>query len=260
MSARSLDRGSPMPLWAQLESDLRHRLDAGEFADRFPTDAEMVSQYDVSRHTVREAIRHLNRSGVLRRERGRGTVVNQARFEQSLGSLYSLFRSIESTGVEQTSEVLTMDQRTDSVASAQLGLPDGELFFFLERIRFTDGEPLAVDRAWVPLSIAGSLMEADFSRTALYDELEQRTGVRPDQGWERVSPIIPSAADRERLGLGRTDAAFHLERLGRAGDRPIEWRTTVIRGDRYRFVSDWSTRNGSDLSLTAASRSDWSAD
>lgn len=250
MAASPLSRDDRLPLWAQLEADLRARLDDGEFDDRFPTDAEMVAQYGVSRHTVREAIRHLNRSGVLRRERGRGTVVNRARFEQSLGSLYSLFRSIEDSGVEQTSTVLTMDVRHDSIAASQLGLPDSDQFFFLERIRFADGEPLAVDRAWLPVVLAAPLLDADFSHTALYDELERRAGVRPDQGWERVSPLIPSAADRERLGLGRSDAAFHLERLGRAGRRPIEWRTTVIRGDRYRFVSDWSTDSGSELSLT----------
>ena len=51
-----------MPLWAQLEGALKHRLDAGEFDERFPTDIELVDEYGVSRHTVREAIRHLNRS------------------------------------------------------------------------------------------------------------------------------------------------------------------------------------------------------
>jgi len=241
-----------MPLWAQLEADLRRRLDDGEFDEKFPTDAEMVEAYEVSRHTVREAIRNLNRTGVLRRERGRGTVVNRSRYEQALGSLYSLFNSIESTGAQQTSVVLAMDQRSDSIAAAQLELPEDEPFFYLERLREADNEPLAVDRAWIPMSLASPLMEADFTHTALYDELEKRTSVRPDQGWERVSPILPTALDRDLLGLGRTDAAFRLERLGRVGDRAIEWRTTVIRGDRYRFVSDWSVRNGSDLTFLPA--------
>ena len=48
-------------------------------------------------------------------------------------------------------------------------------------------------------------------------------------------------ADRARLGLRKGDAAFFLERLGCRKGRPVEWRTTIIRGDRYRFVTDWST-------------------
>lgn len=248
----SLDRSSPLPLWAQLEAELRRRLDSGEFDDGFPTDAQLVKRYDVSRHTVREAIRHLNKAGVLRRERGRGTVVNRtAEFEQPLGGLYSLFRSIEDAGVEQRSEVIDVGERTNAEAAGHLGLDEDAALFFLERIRFAGDAPLAVDRAWLPLSVAQPLLSTDFSRTALYDELERATGIRPNQGWERLAPVLPSFADRDRLELGRNDAAFFLERLGQHEERVIEWRTTTIRGDRYRFVADWSRNDGSGLQLRA---------
>lgn len=240
-----------MPLWAQLEAELRRRLDAGDFDDGFPTDAQLVSRYEVSRHTVREAIRHLNKTGVLRRERGRGTVVNRAEFEQPLGALYSLFASIEAAGVSQTSVVLDVARRADATAATHLGVGETDELFYLERIRCAGEAPLAVDRAWMPLDIAEPLLEADFSHTALYDELEAVGGKRPDKGWERLTPILPSFADRERLQLGRNDAAFFLERLGKTDGRIIEWRTTTIRGDRYRFVADWSTGEAGGLPFTA---------
>lgn len=240
-----------MPLWAQLEAELRTRLESGEFDDGFPTDAQLVKRYGVSRHTVREAIRHLNKTGVLRRERGRGTVVNRAEFEQPLGGLYSLYRSIESAGVSQTSEVLEIGVVQNAEASARLELAEDADLFYLERVRNAGDAPLAVDRAWLPLTLAAPLLEADFSHTALYDELERSAGVRPNKGWERLMPILPSFADRERLGLRRNDAAFHLERLGKHNSDIIEWRTTTIRGDRYRFVADWSTGSGEGLRLNA---------
>lgn len=240
-----------MPLWAQLEAELRRRLEDGEFNDGFPTDAQLVKRYEVSRHTVREAIRHLNKTGVLRRERGRGTVVNRAEFEQPLGGLYSLFASIEAAGVEQKSTVLTLERRAEPSAANQLGVPESQELFFLERVRWAGDAPLAVDRAWMPLDIAEPLLTADFGHTALYDELERIGQPRPNHGWERLTPILPSFADRERLDLGRNDAAFFLERLGKSDDRTIEWRTTTIRGDRYRFVADWSKGGESGMQLYA---------
>ncbi|MFT7474567.1 MAG: GntR family transcriptional regulator [Verrucomicrobiales bacterium] len=240
-----------MPLWAQLEAELRGRLEAGEFDEGFPTDAQLVSRYEVSRHTVREAIRHLNKTGVLRRERGRGTVVNRSEFEQPLGGLYSLFKSIEAAGVEQTSTVLDVGIRRDPEAASRLGLDEDADLFYLERVRYAGDAPLAVDRAWLPLALAEPLLTADFSHTALYDELERACGVRPNRGWERLMPVLPSFADRDRLGLNRNDAAFFLERLGKHNDDVIEWRTTTIRGDRYRFVADWSRDDGGGLQLHA---------
>ena len=242
MSVNELDRESPMPLWAQLEAELRRRLEAGEFDEGyFPTDLELTEAYEVSRHTVREAVRQLNKTGLLTRERGRGTVVNRAEFEQSLGTLYSLFQSVESAGVEQTSEVLRLEVVTDSAAATQLELPEDAEFVLLERLRLAAGAPLAVDRAWLPATMAAPLLDVDWSHTALYAELAAAGAPVPNQGWERLTPIVPTPTDRGRLGLRKTDAAFFLERLGSRDGRPIEWRTTIIRGDRYRFVTDWST-------------------
>ena len=250
MPASPLDRSSPLPLWAQLEADLRARLDAGEFDHGFPTDAQLVESYGVSRHTVREAIRHVNRTGILRRERGRGTVVNRSEFEQSLGGLYSLFRSIEAAGVTQMSEVLDRSVVKDCEAASHLAIEEDADLVYIERLRLAGDAPLAIDRAWLPHAIAAPLLDADFTHTALYDELEKACGVRPTEGWERLTPIVPTGADRDRLGMKRTDAAFFLERLGRHDGQVLEWRTTTIRGDRYRFFADWSV-TGDGMRLDA---------
>lgn len=248
----TLDRDSPMPLWAQLESDLKDRLDGGEFDDRFPTDAELVGEYDVSRHTVREAIRHLNASGILRRERGRGTVINRTTFEQPLGALYSLFRCIESSGATPRSHVLELRKDHDPAVAAHLGLEPDAALFHLARIRCADEEPLALDRSWLPLDLARDLLTSDFEHTALYDELERKVGTRPDAGWERIWPVLPSPEQRSTLLMRRGEAAFSLERLGTAKGRPIEWRTTLIRGARYRFVSNFAAGTAPAMTATPA--------
>ncbi len=252
MAIRALDRANPMPLWAQLESELRRRLQNGEFDEGFfPTDLVLTEEYEVSRHTVREAIRHLNKTGLLKRERGRGTVVNRSEFEQSLGTLYSLFQSVEAAGTEQTSEVLQLEVVTDAAAALHLELPEDTKLILLARLRLAGSEPLAVDRAWLPESVAGGLLDADWSHTALYNELASIGAPVPNQGWERLTPLVPTPADRAKLGLKRAEAAFYLERLGSRDGVPIEWRTTIIRGDRYRFVTEWSAGSRSELRPSA---------
>lgn len=246
VSAQALDRDSPLPLWAQLEADLRRRIDGDEFTDgRFPTDLILTGEYDVSRHTVREAIRYLNRTGILKRERGRGTVINRSEFEQPLGALYSLFQSIEDTGTEQTSEVLELSVVNDAVAATNLEMADDTDFVLLARVRRAGGEPLALDRAWIPFSYGEPLLRVDWTHTALYAEMTRIGAPTPTAGWERLAPVVPPPADRALLGLPSGAACFGLERLGTRDGTPVEWRTTLIRGDRYRFVSEWSPTKAS---------------
>jgi GntR family transcriptional regulator len=60
---------------------------------------------------------------------------------------------------------------------------------------------------------------------------------------------VPSRAQQRLLGLPRSVGALAIDRLGYAGDRPIEWRHTLIRGDRFSLTADFSHRTGYRLHL-----------
>ena len=245
----SIDRASPMPLWAQVLDDLRRRLDIGEFMATFPTDNDLIGQYHVSRHTVREAVRHLQDEGIVSRERGRGTFVTGPNVEQATGAIYSLFRSIESRGLEQRSEVLDLSMGTDSRAATELGLRSNTNLVRLERLRMVESHVLAHDTAWLPATIARPLLDVDFTHTALYDELSTRCGVRPISGTEWITTELPSARERDLLGIGARQPVFRITRRSEADVGPIEWRETVVRGDRYTLVADWSPTDGYTTTL-----------
>ncbi len=245
--ARAVDRQAPTPLWAQLDAELRRRMEAGHFEHRFPTDRELMEIYGVSRHTVRHAVSQLGSDGILRRARGVGTSVDSRTFERSLGSLYSLFQVVEESGVTQRSDVRSLSPVTDAEAAEQLGLAPDAPLILIDRLRWAGDEPLAIDRTWLPADIAEPLLDVDFTRTSLYNELERVAGMRPNAGWERIHPAVPSAEEQASLQLADGEAVFSLERLGTYSGDPVEWRVTTIRGDRFTFVADWTAGQRNEL-------------
>ena len=251
--ARPLDRASPLPLWAQLEAELTRRIQVGAFDIRFPGEHELVDEYQVSRHTVRDALRRLRDKGVLESSRGRGTWVSRPRIEQPLGALYSLFRSVEANGLVQRSEVQALDARTDEGVAARLGRPPTTEFVYLERLRLADGEPLALDRAWLPRSLAGPLLEADFTHSGLYDELASLTGTRLTGGKEVIAAVMPNPTQRKLLKLSTSTAAMQVQRIGCLRDQPVEWRETLIRGDRFSVIAQWSAQDGYRMDVSGGS-------
>lgn len=246
-----LDRASATPLWAQLEADLRRRLVAGAFTQRFPTDRELMDEYGVSRHTAREAVRRLTQEGMLQRHRGRGSFVNPDALEQPLGALYSLFQSIEDRGLEQRSDVLALEIVREPTAAAALELDDDTELVHLARVRHAGGEPLAVDRAWLVADLARPLLDADFTRTALYHELRERCGVHIVAGSERIQPTLPDPDDAARLAVDPGAPVFAVERTSWTQDQRVEFRHTIIRGDRYAFVADWGSAAANALRAAA---------
>src|SRR5262249_14538747 len=232
-AARLLDRRSPLPLWGQLRADLRRRLDAGAFDDEFPGELALVADYGVSRHTVRSALRDLRAEGVVVAERGRRPrLASHDLIAQPLGTLYSLFALVEAAGLRQTSVVLTPDIRADGVVADRLGLEASTPLFHLERLRLAGGEPLALDRVWLPADLAAPLLEADFTHTALYHELATRAGVRLAGGQEHIRAVTPSRAEQRLLGLPRSVGALAIDRLGDAEGRPGEGGGPPVQGAR----------------------------
>ena len=245
-----LDRRSPLPLWAQLDADLRRRLDTGEFVEAFPAEQALVAQYAVSRQTVREALRRLRAEGLVTAERGRAPrLVPQPQFSQPLGALYSLFSSVEARGTEQRSDVRRLELTHDGTVATRLGLEESTPLLFLERLRLAGGEPLALDRVWLPASIASPLLAADFSHTSLYDELATRCGVRLSGGYEQIRAVIGSAAERRSLQVGAGVALLAIDRTSCAGGLPVEWRQTLVRGDRFTVTAAARPSIGPHLAL-----------
>jgi GntR family transcriptional regulator len=234
------DRSSPLPLWAQIVDDLRRRLLDGEFVDRFPTDEELRQAYDVSRQTVREAVRRLSAEGLVVRQRGRGSSVRPPVLEQPLHCLYSLASTVRARGIEERSEVLAAERRPVAAGvAARLGLDASAEVVFIERLRFAGAEPIAWDRSWLPAGQAGALLDAELTSGGLYELLAAHCSVRITGGWERIRPVIPTPTERRLLRLPTKTAAFSIERLALVGDAPIEWRNSLIRGDRYWLVAQW---------------------
>jgi GntR family transcriptional regulator len=248
MPARALRRADPLPLWAQLRQDLLERLATGEFDRGFPGELALRAEYGVSRNTVREALRTLREEGTVTAERGRAPrVLEPPEIQQPLGALYSLFASVEAAGKEQDSLVRVLDRRVDGAVAVRLGLAEATPLMYLERLRLAGAEPLALDRVWLPADLAAPLLEADFTHTSLYGELARRSGVRVTSGAETIRAVAASRAEAELLECAPATGMFVIERLGKAGSRPVEWRQTLVRGDRFAFRAEFSARDGYQL-------------
>lgn len=126
----------------------------------------------------------------------------------------------------------------DGVVAARLGLEESIPLLYLERLRLADDLPLALDRAWLPARLAAPLLGVDLTTTSLYEQLAASCGLHVTGG-PRARPRVlaePRRVPRARH-LRRTTAVFTIERLERSGDEAVEWRTTVIRGDRFALTT-----------------------
>lgn len=239
------DKTADVPLWEQVRRDISRRLAAGEFGGVFPGEFALVEQYGVSRHTIREALRTLREEGIVTAHRGRTSkIAGPTEIEQPLGTLYSLFAAVEAEGKTQRSVVRRIEILEDAEIAARLGQPATTPLLFLERLRLADETPLGLDRIWFPADIAGKLVDVDFTRTAFYEQLYKVCGVRLTGGHENIRAVLGTERERELLEVPEGVALFSIERTGELNTRPVEWRHTLVRGDRFAVSTEFSGLHG----------------
>jgi GntR family transcriptional regulator len=142
--------------------------------DQIPTEAEVTLLFGVSRSTVREALRLLERDGVIRTEHGRGRFLapgGALRVERPIDRFESVTEMLSGLGYRVTTLVLSVDEDAATQAEAEaLALEAGAPVLRLARLRYGDDRPLlytvdTVPRDCLPGPVAhrdwsGSLTEA----------------------------------------------------------------------------------------------------
>src|SRR3989304_2027494 len=91
-----------VPLYLQIKEHLLTMIDAGTWPleSMIPTESELCAEYDVSKITVREAIKLLVRDGRLSRKPGKGTFITKQKIEQKPDRYFSFTRWAKQNGLE----------------------------------------------------------------------------------------------------------------------------------------------------------------
>ncbi len=197
-----------------------------------------MAAYSVSRSTV-QALRRLRADGTVLAGPGQRPRLNPE-IRQPIGALYSRYESIEAAGLEQRSVVRHLKVCDDAEACRQLGVEVTTSLVHLERLRFAGNEPLAIDRMFLPASLAAPILEADLTSAGFSQVLEARPGIRLTGGHEVLKAMVPTRAQRDQLAMPSGVALLAIEPLGKVDDRIVEWRQTFVRGDRFSVIADFS--------------------
>jgi len=203
-----------------------------------PPEREIAKLTGLSRVTVRKAIAPLVKSGLVEQKQGSGSLIAEPvqRVEQSLSRLTSFTEDMQFRGIKTTSRWLN---RAISAPSPEeimnLAISTSETVSRIDRLRFANDIPMAIERATLPNSILKDPLSVEIS---LYETLE-KVGKKPVRAIQHLKATNIKKEDAILLKCDEGTACLNVTRLSflRSGE-VVEFTKSVYRGDAYDFVAE----------------------
>lgn len=243
------------PLWQQIAADLREQIATEAYApgDELPSEQDLRTRYDVSRNTVRQALRALITEGLITSGQGRPYQVTDTRpmtldasrhetlsriAEQGDGDAYT--HEVEVDGREARQELRVELAAAPAGIAERLGIQAGKTTVRRRCLRFVDGIPWSVQDTHYPMRIAEGTRLAEpgdiAEGTTRY--LDSR-GIRQVRYHDEWTARMPSPADAAELQIGPGVPLMIWVRTGYDADgQPVRVTTTTLRSDRNRVTYD----------------------
>lgn len=223
-------------LYIRIKEEIERKINEGELkpGERLPSEPDLAKEFAVSRPTLREALKMLQREGTLISRNGVGTYVNDrpSAILNPLNKLRSLGEMIKNVGYKES--------ETDVKIYTQAAEPEWreklqtvEPVVILERIRTADDQKVAFYYNIFPQEIAGTHFDQGFTG-AIFDFLLSKMGIRIAYALTEICPVgASSERDRKAADLLGSDLILLKQLHFDDDNRPVFYSLDYLKSSAF---------------------------
>lgn len=213
------------PLYQRVVNVIRDDILKGRFpvGSLLPTEEELSERFGVSRHTVREALRHLRNDGLVNSRQGAGTTVARPGgnvYVQEIKAISDLIRYAETIQYHvDSSEIVA----SDAALAREIGGSEGQKWLRVEGLRYreNDKEPVCRTVVYVNADYAGVGRLIARQKGAIYEMIEDLYGEVISEVEQLVTAYKAPKETITELKLDADAVVVEVKRIYRTSSQKI---------------------------------------
>ncbi len=228
--------------YQQIADDLRARISTVGVGAVLPSEADLSTEFEVSRVTIRRALEILRDEGLVDARQGFGWYVAGEPVRQHLDELGTIEGQLERRGIKPERRVVEFDFRQAPKRVAEVLKVDQVLR--VKRLNLADGRPFAVVTVWCPAELGQHLSRRDVEQRPFYEMI----GVPLRGATQTIGADSVDGPDAKLLGVPPASPVLRCERITTdTHGKPVLMSEHVFPAHRTEFVVEMPTAEPSVL-------------
>jgi GntR family transcriptional regulator len=228
-------------LYMRIVRVLQDQIVGGKYpvGGRLPTEDQLGCRFRVSRHTIREALRHLRDFGLVSPRQGSGTTVVAAKpsfYVHPVASVADLMQYAAATRfIVAHSSIITADAKL----ARRLGCSPGRRWLYATGFRYApkDARPVCWTEVFVHATYAGVRSLVGKRKAPIYRWIEEMYGERVVEVVQTLRAVTVPEAIATGLQVTPGSPALQIERIYKsAKHRVIEVAFNIHPADRFSYA------------------------
>jgi len=232
------------PLYLRIKEYLEKKIENGKYkaGDKLPSENKLSKSLDVSRASLREALRVLEEEGKIIKQQGIGTFVNKPtpKFKKGIEKLNSVTETIENEGFQAGTKKLNIKEIKISESLKEkiyeVSNEKVDKVLRIERVRTANNTPVVYCIDHLVLKYLDNNYKKEYFESSLFDILNNKFGINVKRA---VTNIVAVKADKyvsSFLNIKKNSPLLLLEQFHYdEKNRMILFSQNYFRNDQFQF-------------------------
>ncbi len=205
------------PLYLKIKEHIENLIDQEiyEAGDKLPSETAFAKELNVSRASLREALRVLEKEGKIIKSQGVGTFVSKPipRFKRGIEELFSVTDTIKKEGFTPGTIGLEVEkEKIDKHLALKMNIKENEEILKIQRIRTADDKAVVFCIDYLNTNIFPIDTDDDFSHS-LFDLLENKYDLKIKYAVTKIIPVTAKEKLMEKLNVKKHSPILLLEQM-----------------------------------------------
>jgi len=222
------------------------KISCGEFAEncKIPSEQEFCEMYDISRPTVRQAIAELTNSGVLYKEKGKGTFVAKSKMVVDIKIFSGFTDSILDSNEPGKKNIISLsitenanNSFLENIFHSGLSSNIRSEFIEIKYLSLHNNDVMSLNISYLPHGLFPNLIDDIKAKKASHDILRGKYPLLPVKSKSTLEVVYTDQSDAQYLQIQSGQPLVKIENIlySKSG-QPVEYIISKYRADKCRLI------------------------